>query len=126
MATDANSVLVSLGTVTASGTATALDLKTGTPRRGLKAKVLYSGGTATGGTATVTYTIEHSTDNSTFYLAASGAADAIALTSAGGIAGEFHIPFETSKRYVRTVWTVTGGTSPSIIHQVDITLGRPG
>lgn len=126
MAADSNFVLAALGTVTGSGTSSALDLKTGTPRRGLKARVTYSGGTANAA-ATAAYEIQDSADGTTYSRLASNAGDStISLGTAGGAAGQFHIPFETSKRYVRVVETFTGGTAPSLIRQIDVTLGRPG
>lgn len=126
MAADSNFVFVSAGTITASGTSSALDLKTGTPRRGLKARVTYSGGTANAA-ATAVYKIQDSADGTTYADLSTNASDStLALGTAGGASGQFHIPFETSKRYARCVWTLTGGTAPSIIHAVEVTLGRPG
>ena len=125
MATDANSVLQASVTKTASFNSAGVDLKTGTPRRGLKAVVRYSAANHASGTGTFTFSMEHSDDNTTFYATGSGAADVITLTTTAQ-AGEIFIPFETSKRYVRLVETLgAGSTTPTITYEGWIVLGRP-
>lgn len=112
-------------TKTATFSGTGLDLATGTPRRGLKARVIYSAATNASGSNTVAFSIDHSDDNSTFYPLASGTENNIALSTTAQ-AAEFFIPFETSKRYVRATATITGaGSTPTVTYQVDITVGRP-
>lgn len=125
MAVDANLVLQASVTKTATFSGTAVDLKTGTPRRGLKARVIYSAATNASGSNSVTFSIEHSDDNSTFYTLTSGAAQVVNLSTTAQ-SGEIALPFETSKRYVRLVATVAGaGSTPTITYQGDIMLARP-
>lgn len=101
-------------TKTATFSGTGLDLKTGTPRRGMKARLIVTA--ASGTTPTLDVTIEHSDDNSTFTnLATFGQKTAT---------GEDAISFETSKRYVRATATI-GGTTPSFTYKVDVMLARP-
>jgi hypothetical protein len=125
MAADANLSLQASVTKTASFNGAGVNLKSGTPRRGLKARVLYSAASNASGSNSVTFTIEHSDDDSTYALLASGAADAVALGTTAK-AGQLFIPFETSKPYVRLVATVSGaGSTPTITYSGDILLGRP-
>lgn len=125
MAADSNITLQASVTKTASFNGAGLDLKTGTPRRGLVARVIYSAATNASGSNALTWTVEHSTDNSTFYTVASGAADVVNLSTTAQT-GEIRIPFSTSKRYVRLVLTVSGaGSTPSVVYQGDLVLGRP-
>ncbi|HNP72990.1 MAG TPA: hypothetical protein PLO33_10815 [Kouleothrix sp.] len=125
MAVDAKLVLQASVTKTSTFQSTGVNLPTGTPRRGLKARVIYSAATNASGSNSVTFSIEHSDDNSTYYATASGAADVVNLSTTAQ-AGEIFIPFETSKPYVRLVATFAGaGSTPTITYQGDITLGRP-
>jgi hypothetical protein len=116
MAADSNLVLQASTTQTASFNGTGVDLRVGTPRRGLKARVLT---TAISGTSpTVAYKVQHSDDNATFSDLA------MALEGQVTAVGQVFIPFETSKRYVRLVATI-GGTTPSVTYAGDILLSRP-
>jgi len=125
VATDALIQLQASVTKTATFQGTAVDLKTGTPRRGLKARVIYSAATNASGSNTVAFTIEHSDDNSTFYTLSSNAEYNLALSTTAQ-SGEIFLPFETSKRYVRLVATITGaGSTPTVTYGGEITLSRP-
>jgi hypothetical protein len=125
MATDAKLTLQASVTKTATFNGAGVDLGTGTPRRGLKARVIYSAATNASGSNAFTFSIDHSDDNSTFYQTASGAADVVTLSTTAQ-AGEIFIPFETSKRYVRLTVTQAGaGSTPTITYQGDITMARP-
>lgn len=125
MATDALIQLQASVTKTATFNGTAVDLKTGTPRRGLKARVIYSAATNASGSNTVAFTIDHSDDNSTFYTLSSNAEYNLALSTTAQ-SGEIFIPFETSKRYVRLTCTVSGaGSTPTVTYGGEITLSRP-
>lgn len=124
MPADSLTALQTSVTKTATFQSTALDLK-GTPRRGLKARVIYSAATNASGSNTVAFTIEHSDDNSTFYTLSSDTENNLALSTTAQT-GEIFIPFETSKRYVRLVATISGGGStPTVTYQGDISLSRP-
>jgi len=125
MATDANLVLQALVTKTATFNGAGLDLLVGTPRRGLFAVVRYSAAANASGSNVVTFSIDESDDNSTFYQKTVDAFDAITLSTTAQ-AGEIFLPFETSHRYVRLTVTITGsGVSPPITYQAFIQLGRP-
>jgi hypothetical protein len=102
MPSDANVVLQALTTKTATfQPTTGLDLISGTPIRGLVARILYSAASAASGTDTVTFQIDHSSDNSTFYTLAVAAKDAVTLPTSGSASGEIFIRFFTKLRYVR-------------------------
>lgn len=125
MANDALLTLQASVTKTATFNGTALDLKTGTPRRGMKAKVYYSAATNASGSNTVTFSVDHSDDNSTFYSLASQVETPIALSTTAQ-QGEIHVPFETSKRYVRLTVTVSGaGSTPTVTYAGYLSLSRP-
>src|SRR5689334_8688720 len=105
MATDAKLALQASVTKTASFNGAGLDLANGTPLDApLWARIIYSAATNASGSNAFTFTVEHSDDNSTFYLLASGASDVITLSTTAQ-AGEIFIPFVTRKRYVRLVIT---------------------
>lgn len=114
---DANSVLQAVTTETATKTSAAVNLPSGTPRRGLKARVIV---TAVSGTSpTFAPTIQESADNTTWNtLAAPVGGDTLTAV------GEVFIPFETHLAYVRLLSTI-GGTSPSFTYSADIGIARP-
>lgn len=121
---DANLILQSATTlVSASLNGTGLDLKTGTPRRGLKARFVVDSYVAAATGAVLTPSIQHSDDNTTFTTLASGTPLTPGTAAAAAIV---HVPFETSKRYVRSVITmsVTTGT-PTIVFNADVGVARP-
>lgn len=125
MPADANAVLQASVTKTASFNSTALDLKGGTPRRGIYARILYSAATNASGSNSVTFSLEHSDDNSTFYRRTDGAAEIINLSTTAQ-SGEIVLPIDTSKRYVRLVATFAGaGSTPTITYSSAIVAGRP-
>lgn len=121
---DKLSVLQAEVTKTASFNSAGLDLSKGTRLEGMVARVLYSAASNASGSGTVTFSIEHSDDNAAFTALASGAADKITLTTTDQ-AGEIFIPFQTSKRYVRLVCTISGGTTPTITYEGDVTFTNP-
>jgi hypothetical protein len=114
LAYDVNLQLQASTTQTATFNSTGVDLKTGTPRRGLVARLLVTA--ASGTTPTLDLQVQQSADNSTWYNCA-----AIPTQSA---AGESFCTFETSMRYVRAKATI-GGTTPSFTYQVDVSVSRP-
>ncbi len=127
MATDANLSLLAQATKTATFNATALDLGTGTPRRGLKARVIYTTAKTTSGTASLLFQIDVSADNSTWYSAEFAAADSLLALTSTAQAGEIYIPFETSQRYVRLTGTFTDTGSEAGMTAIvtgDVVLGR--
>lgn len=125
MPTDALLTLQPSVTKTATFQGTAVDLKTGTPRRGLFARVIYSAATNASGSNTVAFTVEHSDDNSTFYTLASDVEYNLALSTTAQ-AGEVFIPVNTSKRYVRLVCTVSGaGSTPTVTYGGEFSPSKP-
>lgn len=96
-------------TKTASFNSTGVDLKTGTPSRGLAARLLVTA--ASGTTPTLNVKIQESDDNSTWNDLVNF--DQMTTT------GIQHERFFTKKRYVRAVATIAG-TSPSFTYQVDV------
>lgn len=97
MASDANLYLVADGspvTDTNSATNTAVNLlPTGTPKRGLKARVHYSAASAASGTDTVYWKIQTSaTSGGTYVDIATSIKDAITLTTTAA-SGDIDIPF---------------------------------
>jgi len=121
---DTNLVLQASTTITATTNSTGLDLKQ-TPNQGLVAQVNYTAAANASGSNTVTFSVEHSDDNSTWFALSSGASDVITLSTTAQ-AGEQFIPFRTNKRYVRLVSTVAGaGTSPTITRSASVVLSRP-
>ena len=124
--TDALNVLQSSTTITNSANSTAVDLNVneGTLHRPLFARILSTASNASG-SATITYKIQHSTDNSTFYDCASGAADVITTTTTS-TGYEIFIPFVTNKRYVRLVTTFSSTTgTPTTTHEAYIVQTAP-
>lgn len=116
MPKDALGVLLASAARTDSANETALDLKSGTPQRGLVAKLVV---TAVAGTApTLAPTIEHSTDNTTFTTLATF--DPASITAVG----EAFCTFETDKRYVRLAHVI-GGTSESFTMSCYLQPARP-
>lgn len=125
MATDANLALQASVTKTATFNGAAVDLGTGTPRRGLKARVIYTAATNASGSNAVAFAIDTSADNSTWNAADFASVENNVALSTTAQSGEFYIPVETSQRYIRLTATVTGaGSTPTITYQGDLTLGR--
>lgn len=125
MAADSNIALQASVTKTASFDGAAVDLKTGTPRRGLVGRVRYSAATNASGSNSVTFKIQESADNSNWYDLSVAGSDALALSTTAQT-GVTYIPFETSKRYVRLSVVVAGaGSTPTVTYDGDIILGRP-
>lgn len=111
MAQDNNLALQAAATITASTNSTGVDLKAGTPMRGLWANIRPT--TVTG---SVQYKIQASDDNTTFVDIA------VAVPNTLTAAAAVDIPFTTNKRYVRLVSTLAGTTS-SIVHSAYIGRG---
>jgi hypothetical protein len=131
MATDANLALQASVTKTATFNGAALILPGGTPRRGLKARVLYSAATNASGANSVVFSIDVCYDGVPTAWNADFAGPAVVLSTTAQ-AGEIDIPFEVSPTSVangiqiRLTATFSGaGSTPTIVYQGDITLGRP-
>lgn len=122
---DVNSSLQALVTKTTTFSSTGVNLPTGTPRRGLKARVITSAFSSPGTAGTVfTYNIQDSSDNTTFETISSG--HPITGATGAGTAREDFIPFETSKPYVRINMTMSPSSgTPTISYLADIGVSRP-
>src|SRR5579871_4667580 len=95
MAVDANLQLQASVTKTATFNGAGLTIATGTPRRGLRARVIYSAASTSSGTGSVTFGVDMSRDGgSTWNTIAQGEAIALSTTA---VANEQHITFEASK-----------------------------
>jgi len=126
MAVDANLVLQASVTKTDTFNGAGVNLVTGTPNRGLVARIVYSAAYEASGGKTVIFSIDHSADNSTWYALASGAKDTITLSTTHQ-AGEISIPFRTNQAYVRLTMTLSANTnSPTITYFADVAPALPG
>jgi len=123
MAYDALGALQTQVTKTTAFGGTGYDLKTGTPRRGLKARFIISNYSGAGAGGVWTPGIEDSDDNTTFTLLSQGTPLTIGTAAGSGVV---FVPFETSRRYVRAAVALPVGTStPTISYKADIGLSRP-
>lgn len=126
MATDAKLAVQASVTKTATFNGAGVDLANGTPLADpLWLRVIYSAATNASGSNAVTFSVDHSDDNSTFYALTSGASDVVNLSTTAQ-SGEIYLPFVTRKRYVRLTATFSGaGSTPTITYGGEITLARP-
>lgn len=131
MATDALLALQASVTKTATFNGSALTLATGTPRRGLKARVIYSAATNASGSNSVTFSLDVSYDAGSTWLSNLFQAQVINLSTTAQ-SGEIFIPFEISPTSVangtqiRLTATVAGaGSTPTITYSGDLSLSRP-
>jgi hypothetical protein len=130
MPVDANVALQASVTKVATFNGAALILPGGTPRRGLKARVIYSAATNASGSNTVIFSVDVSYDAGSTFTSLFFAPTVTLTTTAQ--AGETFIPFEVSPTSVvngiqiRLTATVAGaGSTPTITYVGDITLTRP-
>lgn len=124
MPVDANTAMQALVTKTATFNSTGVDLATGTPRRGLKARVIYKNASTSSGAGSITFRITESTDNSTFTGIYQTTEGTVTLSTTAA-SGEVYVPFETSKRYVRLELSAISGTGATVDYFADISLSRP-
>lgn len=124
MPVDANLAMQALVTKTATFNSTGVDLATGTPRRGLKARVIYKNASTSSGAGSITFRVTESTDNSTF-TGIYQTTEATVTLSTTAASSEIYIPFETSKRYVRLELSAISGTGATVDYIGDISASRP-
>lgn len=122
MPADSNLTLQASVTKTATFDGTGLDLKAGTPPRGLVARIIYSAASTSSGSGSVTFQIEESDDNSTFNDLVTF--DAITLSTTAA-ASEIFERVSTRKRYVRLVISAISGTGATITYQGDLVPAQP-
>jgi hypothetical protein len=114
-------------TKTASFNSTAISTPTTTSllSEDIFAEIFYSAASNASGSNTVTFSIEHSDDNSTFYAHTSGAADAISLSTTAKV-GRLFLPCSSNKPYIRLVCTIAGaGSTPTITYNAFLGVNRP-
>jgi hypothetical protein len=131
MPTDANLVLATLATVTATTHGSAVILPGGTPRRGLNARVIYSAANQASGSGVFTFSIDVCYDGVPTLWNVDFVAPVITLTTSNQ-SGEIFIPFSISPTSVangtqiRLSATLSGSpTTPTITYAGYVTLGRP-
>lgn len=131
MPTDALVSLQSSVTKTATFNGSAVTLAGGTPRRGLKARVIYSAATNASGSNSVQFSLDVSYDAGSTWLSNLFQAQIINLSTTAQ-SGEIFIPFDISPTSVangtqiRLTATVAGaGSTPTITYSGDLSLSRP-
>lgn len=107
-------------------TSTGVDLRTTTPRRGLKSRWVITNYSGASAGHTWTPTIQGSTDNTTFYTIAQ--APPLTTTTAAQTAELFvDFSFPQNYRYVRALMAVSGTTgTPTISYSAEIGTAKPG
>ncbi len=129
MPVDALTVLQASVTKTATFNGAAFTLPGGTPRRGLKARVIYSAASTSSGAGSVTFGIDVSYDaGSTWNTDFQSNAVTLSTTAA---TSEIAIPFEVSPTSVangiqiRLSVEAISGTGATVTYQGDLMLNRP-
>ena len=130
MPSDANIVLQASVTKTSTFNGAGLTLPTGTPRRGLKARVIYSANSASQTGDTITFSIDVSTDGASTWNTQFQNQLAQPTTANSG---ELFIPFEISKQtaaandlQIRLTATFSSTAhSNTCTYQGDLVLARP-
>lgn len=120
---DALPVIQASVTKTATFQSTGANLKA-TPKRGLAISVFYSAATNASGSNSVTFSVEQSSDDSTYYTLSSAAAQVITLSTTAQ-SGQIDIPFVLSPgmTYVRLVATFAGaGSTPTVTYFAELGL----
>jgi len=124
MPADDLSVLQASVTKTGTFNSTGLDLKTGTPSRGLVARVIYTAAATSSGAGSLTFRITESSDDNT-YTGIYQTTECTVTLSTSAVAGELFIPFRTSKRYVRLELSALSGTGATVTYEADIVPSIP-
>ena len=130
MPSDANLALQPQVTKTATFTGPTLILASGTPRRGLNARVIYSAATNASGANAVTFALTVSKDGGVTFNT-EFQTDPINLTTIAQ-GGELYMPFSISPNsvlngtQVQLVANFAGaGATPTITYQGDVVPARP-
>jgi hypothetical protein len=128
MAYDANLQLANETAKTGSTNSTGINLKTGSLRGPVMwARVEVTAGSASVSDVTLTFSVEHSTDDSTYYAHTSGADQVVTITSGGSVRSRdvVWIPIVTEKKYIRLAMVKGGGTLASGAYNAYITNSHP-
>lgn len=128
MPSDALGSFADQAVITSTTTHGTVDLGRGNANgiRTRHARWTATAGSAQAGTASVYPVLEHSDDLATWSTIADGTAYALALTSAGSLAKEVGLAFNSRLRYVRGRTVVVGGTSPTLNVSMAIASGAEG
>lgn len=120
---DANLILQTLVTKTTAFASDAVDLKVGTPRRGLKARLIVPTASCSATGAVVTPEVQHSDDGTAWSTLTRF--EPITLTTVAQSVQDFRT-VETIKPKIRMnmAFSVTTG-SPTITYQADLGISRP-
>jgi hypothetical protein len=131
MPVDANLALQASTTKVATFSGAALILPGGTPRRGLKARVIYSAATNASGSNSVTFSVDVCYDGVPTLWTVTSSSVVINLSTTAQT-GEIFLPFDISPTSVangtqiRLTATFAGaGSTPTITYLGDISLSRP-
>lgn len=128
MAYDANLQLANETGKSGSTNSTGIDLKTGSLRGPVMwARVEVTAGTASGSDVTLTFSVEHSSNDSTYFAHTSGADQVVTITVTTNARNRdvVWIPIVSEKRYIRLVMTKGGGTLASGAYNAYITNSHP-
>lgn len=113
-------VLQSSTTSTATTSSPTWDRKAPQGDRPMWVKFTYSAASNASGANSVTFTIEHSDDNATYYTHVSGAKQVINLSTTAQ-QGIIYLPVLSRARYVQAKATVAGaGTGPTITWKAEL------
>lgn len=124
MAYDALLTFASGTAGTANMTHGTVDLRVGTPMRGLMARWVASLGSVGAGTVKVYPQYDHSSDGTTWHALTDGTVGALSLTSAGSHGAEVITPVNTSLRYVRNRTVFAGAGTATITITSDMGIAR--
>jgi len=131
MPTDALLTFQASVTKTSTFSGAALILAGGTPRRGLKARVIYSAATNASGANSVTFSVDVCYDGVPTLWTVTSSSVVINLSTTAQ-SGEIFLPFDISPTSVvngtqiRLTATFAGaGSTPTITYQGDLSLARP-
>lgn len=120
MPADANLILQAVVTKIAAFNGAGLDLKVGTPARGLMVRVIFSAANTSAGAGTATLRVTSGIDNATFGRILGQPAETTLVLSTTAQAGTVFIPITTPDRYVRLELSAITGTNGTITYQADI------
>ena len=128
MAYDSNLQLANETGKNGSTNSTGIDLKTGSLRGPVMwARVEVTAGAASGSDVTLTFSVEHSANDSTYFAHTSGADQVVTITVTTNARNRdvVWIPIVSEKRYIRLVMTKGGGTLASGAYNAYITNSHP-
>lgn len=116
MAYDQLLPLATAGVYTGSQVHPSLNLRTGTPTRGMVGRIVVTA--VSGAAPTAAFKIQHSNDDATY--------DDLALAQEGVVTapGEYSVRFATRRPFIRLVSTIAG-TTPSFSYSADLGTAFP-